>query len=187
MKMADRSLTAARRKADGDASLARDSAASLQQDFRNAMAALAASACLVTAAEGKVRIGRTVTAAFSLSVDPPSILVSIASGCELAEMIHARGGFSFAMLAHEQKSLADAFAGKLSPEHRFEVGEWREWASGHPRLMNAVAAMDCAVTGEMEANDHILFVGTAREIDLDDTRDPLVWHRRQYNALQPKR
>lgn len=81
------------------------------QDFRNAMASLAASACLVTAGEGAARLGRTVTAAMLLTGTPPTILVSIDATSALAVLIRKRAGFSFAMLAVGQRDIADAFAG----------------------------------------------------------------------------
>ena len=105
-----------------------------RQGFRDAMASLGATACVVTARRGDRLIGRTVTSVFSLSVDPPSILISIAIGSELAEAIAETYGFSFAMLAEPQRAIADAFAGRGDPEKRFDHGNWTEWPSGHPRL-----------------------------------------------------
>ncbi|MBW6418801.1 flavin reductase family protein [Celeribacter sp. PS-C1] len=155
------------------------------QDFRDAMASLAATACLVTAGEGDTRRGRTVTAAMSLTATPPAILVSIDAKSELAALIRKSGGFSFAMLAEGQRAVADAFAGKTAPEFRFAQGAWDAWPSGHPRLENAVAAMDCAVIAEIDLGTHILFAGGLSGIVLDRAARPLVWHDRRYNAVQP--
>lgn len=154
-------------------------------DFREAMSSLAATACLVTARDGETRLGRTVTAAFSLTAKPPAILVSIDAAAPLTAMIRKQGGFSFAMFAEGQQSVADAFAGKVLAEHRFEHGDWSEWSSGHPRLAGTVASMDCAVIGEIDLGSHVLFAGGLREIALDRAAKPLVWHHRQYNAVQP--
>ncbi|SFJ95790.1 flavin reductase family protein [Celeribacter neptunius] len=154
-------------------------------DFRDAMAALAATACLVTAADGGLRLGRTVTAAFSLSAQPPAILVSIDASAPLAALIRKRAGFSFAIFAEGQQAIADGFAGKVPQEHRFEQGTWGDWPSGHPRLAHAVAAMDCSVIGEIELDSHILFAGGLTRIGLDRTARPLVWHQRQYKSVQP--
>ena len=160
-----------------------DAGTETQGTFRDAMAALAATACVVTAADGNNRIGRTVTAALSLAVDPPSLLVSIDAGARLSALIRARGGFSFAMLQSNQQAVAEAFAGKVEPNHRFDHGVWDTWPSGHPRLRGAVAAMDCVLTGEIETNDHVLFVGQPQHIALSETRSPLVWHGRRFNTV----
>ncbi len=162
-----------------------DTATDMQLAFREAMAALAATACVVTAAQDDERVGRTVTAALSLAVDPPSLLVSIDARARLATLVRAQGGFSFAMLQADQEAVARAFAGMGPREHRFEHGTWETWPSGHPRLRGAVAAMDCVLAGEIETGDHVLFVGRPQHIDLSETRNPLVWHGRQFNTVRP--
>ncbi|MCE8442541.1 flavin reductase family protein [Rhodovulum sulfidophilum] len=153
--------------------------------FREAMASLAATACVVTAADADERVGRTVTATLSLAVDPPSLLVSIAASARLSSLIRARGGFSFAMLQADQPTVAEAFAGKVPRDRRFEHGTWEAWPSGHPRLRGAMVAMDCSLAGEIETEDHVLFVGRPQAIDLAETRQPLVWHHRRFTTVRP--
>ncbi len=156
-----------------------------RQGFRDAMASLGATACVVTARRGDRLIGRTVTSVFSLSVDPPSILISIAIGSELAEAIAETYGFSFAMLAEPQRAIADAFAGRGDPEKRFDHGNWTEWPSGHPRLAGAVAAMDCDLIGTMETETHVLFAGGGTGVEGNPDAQPLIWHQRAYKGLAP--
>ncbi|MGR3455517.1 MULTISPECIES: flavin reductase family protein [Pseudooceanicola] len=156
----------------------------LTQTFRDAMASLAATACVVTAARDGMRLGRTVTAAFSLAVEPPSILVSIREESALAAMIRRAGGFSFAMLTVPQQPVAEAFAGQLPPEERFRRGDWTAWPSGHPRLHGAVATMDCAVGGEIPVAGHVLFVGEVRVLEFDRARAPLIWHDRGFRTVR---
>lgn len=153
--------------------------------FRESMAALAATTCVVTAAIGDERAGRTVTAVLSLAVDPPSLLVSIDANARLAAMIRSCGGFSFAMLEQGQRDVASAFAGAVARDRRFDHGRWETWPSGQPRLRGAVATMDCTVGQEIEIADHVLFVGHPLRIDLAEGSGPLVWHGRRFNAVQP--
>lgn len=156
-----------------------------RQAFRDAMASLAASVCVVTAGDGPDRLGRTVTAALSLGIDPPAILVSIQAGAALAEKIRTGQGFSLAILSDDQQDVADAFAGRSGAGDRFGHGRWRRWPSGHPRLDGAVAALDCALIGEVPMAGHVLFAGTPRGIVQDAARHPLVWHHRRYAAVRP--
>ncbi|TMV13244.1 flavin reductase family protein [Arenibacterium halophilum] len=161
------------------------SSAGIQQDFRDAMAALAATTCVVTCHENGARWGRTVTAVFSLAVEPPAILVSIRADSELADMICRTAGFSFAMLSESQHAVADAFAGKVARAERFQHGDWGSWPSGMPRLSGAVAAMDCTLGKHLETSGHILFVGHPQNITLDGKVRPLIWHDRTFNTVQP--
>ncbi len=151
--------------------------------FRDAMASMAATACLVTTQHGGERLGRTVTSVFSLSVEPPAILVSIDVSSQLADHVLATRGFSFAILAEDQSAIADAFAGRGAPDDRFGNGTWTSWRSGHPRLSGGVAAMDCTLIGAIETGTHILFAGAVVDLDLTPHRRPLIWHDRHYKSL----
>lgn len=156
-----------------------------KQGFRDAMASLGATACVVTARRGDRLFGRTVTSVLSLSVDPPSILVSINIGSELAEAIAETYGFSFALLAETQRDVADAFAGRGDPAKRFDHGRWTEWSSGHPRLAGAVVAMDCDLIGTMETETHMLFAGGVTGLEVNRETSPLIWHQREYKGVAP--
>jgi flavin reductase len=151
--------------------------------YRDAMASMATTACLVTTQFGAERLGRTVTSVFSLSVEPPAILVSIDMSSPMVDHIMKTRGFSFAILAQGQDGVADAFAGRGNPEHRFDAARWNSWKSGHPRLSEAVATMDCALLGSIETGMHVLFAGGVVDIDLVSDRAPLIWHGRRYKAL----
>ncbi len=152
-------------------------------EFRAAMSAMASTVSVVTARHGNERVGRTVTSMLSLSIAPPTILVSIDIVSRLADLIAKSRGFSLAILADDQHDIADAFAGRIDPDSRFAVGSWSEWPSGHPMLLGAAAALDCEVTGSMETGTHVLFAGTVVEAETTTSRSPLLWQRHRYHGL----
>lgn len=152
-------------------------------EFRAAMSGMASTVSLVTARRGDERIGRTVTSMLSLSISPPTILVSIDIMSRLADLIAKRGGFSFAVLADDQADVADAFAGQVAPADRFNTGSWSQWPSGHPLLLGAVTALDCDVIGSIETGTHVLFAGAVVEAETTTSRAPLLWQRHQYHAV----
>lgn len=151
--------------------------------FRDAMASMASTACLVTTQFGGERLGRTVTSVFSLAVEPPAILVSIDTSSRLVDHIVKTGRFAFSLLAQGQEAIADAFAGKVEASRRFDIGRWASWDSGHPRLDGALAAMDCEVLGMIETGTHLLFAGGVLDIALAPEKIPLIWHERRYKTL----
>ena len=102
-------------------------------EFRSAMAAMASTVSLVTARRGDERIGRTVTSVMSLSINPPTILISIDILSRLADLIAKTGGFSFAMLADDQSEVADAFAG----------GSWQKSGSAAASGANGHRGIRC--------------------------------------------
>ncbi|MCP8884172.1 flavin reductase family protein [Devosia sp. XJ19-1] len=152
-------------------------------EFRAAMSGLASSVHVVTARRGTERVGRTATSVMSLSAQPPAILISIDIVSRLADLIAKTSGFSLAMLASEQREIADAFAGQVVPQNRFELGAWDAWPSGQPLLRGAVTVLDCEVIGAVETGTHVLFVGAIVEAETDAERSPLMWSRHGYRDL----
>lgn len=152
-------------------------------EFRAAMAAMASTVSVVTARRGDELVGRTVTSVMSLSLNPPAILISIDIISRLADVIAKTGGFSLAMLAEDQGTVADAFAGKLKPAERFADSDWTEWPSGNPMLLGSVTAIDCEVIGSMETGTHVLFAGAIIEAESTTSRSPLIWQRHHYHGL----
>ena len=154
-------------------------------EFRAAMSAMASTVSVVTARQGDERVGRTVTSMLSLSAAPPTLLVSIDIVSRLADVIAKSGGFSIALLADDQQDIADAFAGRVDPEGRFDLGSWSEWPSGHPMLLGAATALDCEVVGAIETGTHVLFAGVVIEAETITSRSPLLWQRHDYHRLVP--
>jgi flavin reductase (DIM6/NTAB) family NADH-FMN oxidoreductase RutF len=152
-------------------------------EFRAAMSGLASSVHVVAARRGDERVGRTATSVMSLSAQPPAVLVSIDIVSRLADVVARTGGFSLTLLSTEQSEIADAFAGQVAPELRFEVGQWESWSSGQPLLRGAVMTLDCEVIGAMETGTHVLFAGAIVDMETDTSRSPLLWHRHGYRAL----
>lgn len=153
-------------------------------EFRAAMAGMASTVGVVTARRGDEQIGRTVTSMLSLSMSPPTILVSIDIMSRLADLIARTGGFSLALLAEDQADVADAFAGRVEPHERFNAGQWQQWPSGHPMLLGAVTALDCDVIGSIETGTHVLFAGAIIETASTSGRAPLLWQRQRYRRLE---
>lgn len=152
-------------------------------EFRAAMAGIASSVHVVTAQRGHERVGRTATSVLSLSAQPPAILVSIDIVSRLADIIAKTGSFSLATLAEGQQDIADAFAGRVAAESRFDIGRWASWPSGQPHLQGAATALDCEVIGAMETGTHVLFAGAVVEAETDTALTPLLWHRHAYQGL----
>lgn len=152
-------------------------------EFKASMASMASTVSVVTARRGDERVGRTVTSLMSLSANPPTILISIDIVSRLADLIARTGGFSVALLADDQSSIADAFAGRVELTERFNLGNWTEWPSGHPMLLGAVTALDCEVIGSIETGTHVLFAGAIVEAETTTSRTPLLWQRHTYGTL----
>lgn len=151
------------------------------QEFKDAMAKLAFSVCVVTARQGEEQLGRTVTSFLPLSAEFSQIVVSIDVRSRIIDLIGTCKKFSVSFLSEDQSGVADIFAGKGNQENRFSIDHWDYWPSGNPKLVNAVLAMDCELVGSIDIGDHMLFVGVVTETALD-AGQLLLWMDRTYHA-----
>ena len=107
------------------------------------------------------RCAVTVSAASSVSADPPLILACIRRGSPVNAAVHANGVFCVNVLAIGQEHLSDTFAGR--PRDRvpfdFETAEWLTRKTGAPLLKGAVAAFDCVLHSTHGAGSHTVFLG----------------------------
>src|SRR5436309_8329079 len=81
-------------------------------DFRGAMRQLTGGVSVITAGRGKDISGMTVTSVSSLSVDPPTLIVSVNRSASSWPLLQRYGAFGVNMLASDQIDIAERFAGK---------------------------------------------------------------------------
>ncbi len=81
--------------------------------FRRGMRALPGAVCVIAAngVDG-APIGLTATSVTSLSADPPSLLVCVNRGAQIAAALSAGAHFSVNLLAAGQQEVAEAFGGQ---------------------------------------------------------------------------
>ncbi|PZR89293.1 MAG: flavin reductase [Stutzerimonas stutzeri] len=150
------------------------------QEFKDAMATLVFSICVVAAHHKDEQLGRTVTSFMPLSAEPPRIMISIDVRSRLVDLIGLSRAFSISFFSAGQESVADAFAGKSRQDDRFSISDWDYWPSGSPKLSDASVSMDCELVGSLDAGDHLLFIGVITETELRHTLAPLLWSDRDY-------
>jgi flavin reductase (DIM6/NTAB) family NADH-FMN oxidoreductase RutF len=93
----------------------------LQVRFREVMASVCAPVSVVTAMNGKLPHGTTVSAFASLSVQPPMVLVALDSGSQLPALVGHGSRFGLNVLTSAQAGLALAFASKSGQANRLRL------------------------------------------------------------------
>ena len=148
-------------------------------DFRGAMRHLTGGVSVITAGRGREVSGMTVTSVTSLSVDPPTLIVSINRDASSFPLLKRTGAFGVNILNADQIEIAERFAGKgrLKGVDRFIGAEWFAAVSGVPLLVDALAALDCEVEEIIERHSHGIVVGRVRQIR-SSTREAALayWH-----------
>jgi flavin reductase (DIM6/NTAB) family NADH-FMN oxidoreductase RutF len=154
-------------------------------DFRSAMRHLAGGVSVITAGRGKDISGMTVTSVSSLSVDPPTLIVSINRESSSWPLLKRYGCFGVNILTSDQIDVAERFTGKggLKGADRFAGARWITRASGVPLLEGALAAIDCEVEHIVERHSHAIVIGRVLDMQSSSRSAALAYWQGQYVAI----
>ncbi len=154
-------------------------------DFRGAMRHLTGGVSVITAGRGRDITGMTVTSVTSLSVEPPTLLVSINRDASSFPLIKRHGAFGVNILNADQLDVAERFAGKggLKGADRFAGAEWVTSVSGVPLLVGALSAFDCEVEEIVERHSHGIVIGRVRDVRNSTRNAALAYWHGQYVAV----
>ncbi|MET0907085.1 MAG: flavin reductase family protein [Tardiphaga sp.] len=153
--------------------------------FRGAMRALAGGVSVITVGRGKDITGMTVTSVSSLSVDPPTLMVSVNRQSSSWPLLQRYGGFGVNILSADQIDIAERFSGKggLKGAERFSGAQWVTRATGAPLLSGALAAIDCEVEETIERHSHVIVIGRVRDVVTARPHTALTYWDGQYVAI----
>jgi flavin reductase (DIM6/NTAB) family NADH-FMN oxidoreductase RutF len=154
-------------------------------DFRSAMRHLAGGVSVITAGRSKDITGMTVTSVSSLSVDPPTLIVSINRESSSWPLLKRYGCFGVNILTSDQIDVAERFTGKggLKGADRFAGARWITRASGVPLLEGALAAIDCEVEHIVERHSHAIVIGRVLDMQSSSRTAALAYWQGQYVAI----
>ena len=155
------------------------------QTFRKTLGCWASGVTIVTSQLGGERMGMTVSAFSSVSLSPPLVLVCADKGSNTNALIQKSRAFTINVLSAEQSELSNLFADKKREAVRFDGLDCKLGATGCPRLPGALSALDCHVRDEIDAGDHIVYIALVEAAEFESTREPLVYFRGAYKALEP--
>ena len=153
--------------------------------YRDGMARYAGHVQLVTTEFEGTRRGVTVTAACSVSDNPPSLLVCLNSSNPNNEIFARSGVFALNSLAEHHQTLASGFAGfsKLATEDRFALGQWQTLTTGAPVLSDALVSFDCRITEIKPASTHFVMFGEIVGMHFGPHRPSLIYLDRGFRTL----
>jgi flavin reductase (DIM6/NTAB) family NADH-FMN oxidoreductase RutF len=154
-------------------------------DFRSAMRHLAGGVSVITVGRAEDITGMTVTSVSSLSVDPPTLIVSINRESSSWPLLKRFGVFGVNILTADQLDIAERFTGKrgLKGADRFAGAEWTTRVSGVPLLVDALAAVDCEVEEIVERHSHAIVIGRVLDLQVSKRTAALAYWQGQYVAI----
>jgi flavin reductase (DIM6/NTAB) family NADH-FMN oxidoreductase RutF len=151
-------------------------------DFRGAMRRLVGAVSVVTVGRAGDITGMTVTSVSSLSLDPPSLIVSVNRASSTWSRLKRYRHFGVNILNADQLDIAERFAGKdgLKGAERFAGAHWTARPLGPPPLVGALAAIDCEVEHILERHAHAIVIGRVRDLKLSGRSSALAYWQGRY-------
>lgn len=154
-------------------------------EYLSAMARAVTGVSVVATNGTHGRAALTVSAVASVSAEPPLLLICVARRNLLRAAIINNGVFSVNLLAADQSTVADTFAGRgPGVPFDFEVASWRNGETGAPVMVDATASFDCVVETAHESGTHTIVIGRVITASTRSVQ-PLLYTMRAYGEPAP--
>lgn len=151
-----------------------DSSVALADQFREAMADVPSPVAVVTTRAGGEPHGTTVSSFLSLSLDPPTVLVSLANTSTLLAKLDLGSQLGVSVLAADQAETAVRFAGEDKHDSQ---SDWGPAAGGPPRVQDSPTDIALAVTELVPVGDHTLVIGAVESVNTSPAAPLVHWQR----------
>lgn len=155
-----------------------------QDMFRSAMRGVPGVVVVATAQDAKGCYAVTLSSMTSLSLDPPSLLISINRSSSLYGAIERGSRFCINILRHGHSDLARICGDPRQRDSRNDSGVF-ETVDGIPCMTDAQANIFCVQNGRHLYASHAIVIGKATRIRLSDRVDPLIYLNGQFGTFAP--
>jgi 3-hydroxy-9,10-secoandrosta-1,3,5(10)-triene-9,17-dione monooxygenase reductase component len=140
---------------------------------------------VTTVHDGKLR-GVTVSAFASISLEPPSVMISLANESESKGWIAESGIFAVNILSDEQEFLSERFAARAPLVNtNFDGVPYHTAITDSPILDGSIAWYDCRVEAMHNGGDHAVFIGRVEAVGFGaEGKQPLMYFANRYAGLR---
>ncbi|ABD05408.1 Flavin reductase-like, FMN-binding [Rhodopseudomonas palustris HaA2] len=154
--------------------------------FKQSMRLLAGGVCIVASAKDGERLGLTMTAVCSLTLDPPTLIACVNRDAGAHALMRSTRRISVNLLGADHAELAERFASSsIKGAARFDLATWVDMESGVPALADALAVLDCEIFEETSVGQHSVFFCEVKAARVQPAKEPLVHFNREFRGLIP--
>ncbi len=147
----------------------------LAANMRNGLRRLAKAVVVITTVRDGQRHAMAATAVSELSMDPPSLLICVNRSASLHPVLATGASFCVNILETGQMDVSRACSGARKGEARFELGTWKNSATGVPWLAGAQASFECECERIVDYGTHSIFIGLVVDATVHGDVNPLVY------------
>ncbi|NOT84433.1 MAG: flavin reductase family protein [Methylococcaceae bacterium] len=153
------------------------------EDFKKTLQNWASGVTVVTTASSTHGLlGMTATSFASVSMEPPQVLVCINDSALTSTGIAESGYFAVNVLAGDQQTTSNLFAGGASEKDRFASVTWHKGINEVPVLNDSIASLECEVVNQVRAGTHWIIIGKVNRVTCREG-EPLLYFRTGYRQL----
>jgi 3-hydroxy-9,10-secoandrosta-1,3,5(10)-triene-9,17-dione monooxygenase reductase component len=147
--------------------------------FRHVLGHYPTGVAVITAHTDQGPVGLSMNSFTSLSLQPPLVLFCPAQSSTTWPLLREVGTIAINVLSAGQEAVSRKFASK-APD-RFSDAEWSVGENGAPLLHDALGWLECTISGEYPAGDHIVVIAQIERMGVHlAITDPLVFFRGTY-------
>lgn len=148
--------------------------------FRALMGRWATGVSIVTAHHTGSDAGLTVNSLVSVTLSPPTVLVSLTTDADTLPVAEASGHFGVSFLAADQRELSERFARTIPRAEKFQGVAVHRGPAGSALLDGHIGAVECRVVGRVLVHDHVLLSGEVLHTEPGRDAPPLLFFRSGY-------
>ena len=156
----------------------------IQAGLKQVMRVFPQGVTVVTTQSEQGPTGITVSSFTSVSLVPPLILISIAKVSTFHDLLKAAKAYAVNLLADDQKSVSDRFAGRTQHEDRFEGIRFAKGVTGSPVIAGVRAVIECEQWKVYDGGDHSILIGEVVHAKALNSKRPLVYYSQQYTTTE---
>ena len=151
----------------------------LKKEFLNSMREVTSTVNIVSSQYQNVKHAMTASSVVSLSLDPPSMLISVNKDAAIHDNLGKERFFCINVLAKDQVDLANLCSSKDDEDSRFNSEEW-SFYENIPYNKGASANIFCRCFNSFTHTTHTVFFGEVVKVINNNIKDPLMYGKGKY-------
>ncbi len=145
------------------------------EEYKKAISRFATGVAVIATAHRGRLAGMTANALFSLSLSPPSIVLSMQKDAESTMLIGESRKAAISFLSSGQRDVSELFAKRDSTAEKFSSGKHHLGGNGQPIIDGSISALEVDVSEMFPAADHLLLVCHVTGIAHFNDELPLIY------------
>ncbi|MDR5752617.1 MULTISPECIES: flavin reductase family protein [unclassified Caballeronia] len=150
--------------------------------LRQTLGCFATGVTIITTTDaGGEPVGLVANSLTSVSLDPPLVLFCLKRSASTLPAFERGADFAINILhAGQQEDVTKFFAGH---PQRWNSDHWRAGETGLPVLEHCIANLECSKYHQLDAGDHVIFIGRVRRVRANMAREPLLYFQGRYRRI----